>query len=281
MTIGKDWAAQGAERMFAASSGPGSGSGPRFGAPSSGAMQRPAGAPGTFGDAALDVEARKRRIIRRGAIGAGASPASQAALVEAGNIQKASKGRALVSQGDAAAAVALIGTGRLRVVRALGDTRSLSIGYRGAGDVVGESAVGGAATYRESAVATEDVEALFVPVAVFKAVVGSDAAFGAAFINTLVDRHADTEERLASMLFRNVEARLCEFLVKAAMRWGIPEPRGVLIAAPFTHQEMANMIGSTRETVTLTLGDLRRKGILEIDRRRVVVLDREALKSRI
>jgi CRP-like cAMP-binding protein len=44
---------------------------------------------------------------------------------------------------------------------------------------------------------------------------------------------------------------------------------------------MANMIGSTRETVTLTLGDLRKKGVIEIDRRRIVVLDREALRSRV
>ena len=101
------------------------------------------------------------------------------------------------------------------------------------------------------------------------------------FVTMLVDRHGDTEERLASMLFRNVEARLAEFLVKAAARWGIPEPRGVLIAAPFTHQEMASMIGSTRETVTLTLGELRKKGVIDIDRRRIVVLDRDALKSRI
>ena len=41
------------------------------------------------------------------------------------------------------------------------------------------------------------------------------------------------------------------------------------------------MIGSTRETVTLTLGDLRRKGVLDIDRRRIVVLDRDALRSRV
>ena len=73
---------------------------------------------------------------------------------------------------------------------------------------------------------------------------------------------------------------LAEFLLKAMTRWGIPDPRGVLIAAPFTHQEMASMIGSTRETVTLTLGDLRRRGILDVDRRRIVVLDREALRQR-
>ncbi len=149
------------------------------------------------------------------------------------------------------------------------------------GDLVGEAALGGVNLYRESAVATEDVEALLVPVATVRALVAADHAFGCGLLSMLVDRHGDAEDRLASLLFRNVEARLAEFLVKAAARWGIPEPRGVLIAASFTHQEMASMIGSTRETVTLTLGDLRRKGVIEIKRRRIVVLDRDALRSRI
>jgi CRP/FNR family transcriptional regulator, cyclic AMP receptor protein len=232
-------------------------------------------------DGGLDLDARKRRIIRRGSMGNNATPATQTALAEAGTIQRVGKGRPLISQGDAATSIAMLGMGRVRLMRSMSDARSLSLGYRGAGDIVGEAALGGVAAHRESALATEDVEALLVPVATVRALIAADQAFGSGFVTMLVERHADTEERLASMLFRNVEARLAEFLVKAAARWGIPEPRGVLIAAPFTHQEMANMIGSTRETVTLTLGDLRRKGVIEIDRRRIVVLDRDALKSRV
>lgn len=241
---------------------------------------RPAG--GIVGkDGLNDLEARKRRILKRAAMANAALPASQQALADAGTIQRVSKGRPLVSQGEPANAIAMIGMGRVRLTRALSDARTLSIGYRGSGDLVGEAALGGVGIYRESAVATEDVEALMVPVNTVRALIAADQAFGSGLLSMLVERHGDTEDRLASMLFRNVEARLAEFLVKAAARWGIPEPRGVLIAAPFTHQEMANMIGSTRETVTLTLGDLRRKGVIEIDRRRIVVLDREALKSRI
>jgi CRP-like cAMP-binding protein len=147
----------------------------------------------------------------------------------------AAPGRIALSQGDPATVVAMVG--RPAAHPALGETRSLSIGYRGAGDVIGEAAVGGASAYRESAVATEDVEALLVPVGTVRALIAADQAFGSAFVAMLVDRHGDTEERLASMLFRNVEARLAEFLVKAAARWGIPEPRGVLIAAPFTRRD--------------------------------------------
>ncbi|WP_437516988.1 Crp/Fnr family transcriptional regulator [Sorangium sp. So ce1099] len=238
--------------------------------------------PGALGnDGGLDLDSRKRRVVRRGAIGNAASPATQAALADGGTIQRVAKGRHLVTQGDASTALAMLSLGRVRLVRGMSDGRSLSLGYRGAGDVLGEAALGGVTAHRESAIATEDVEALIVPLATVRNLMASDANFAAAIVTTLVERHTDTEERLASMLFRNVEARLCEFLLKAATRWGIPDPRGVLISAPFTHQEMASMIGSTRETVTLTLGDLRRKGVIEIDRRRIVVLDRDALKGRI
>ena len=115
-------------------------------------------------DGQTELEARKRRILRRTAMANAATPASQQALVDAGTIQRVSKGRPLVSQGEPASLIAMIGMGRVRLTRALSDARTLAIGYRGAGDLVGEAALGGAPAYRESAVATEDVEALMVPV---------------------------------------------------------------------------------------------------------------------
>lgn len=237
--------------------------------------------PGAVGnDGGLDPDARKRRILRRGAVGSAASAASQTALSDSGTIQRVTRGRPLVTQGDPANSVVMLGSGRVRLVRALNEGHTLSLGYRGAGDLLGEAALGSVPNHRESAIATEDVEALIVPIATVRGLMASDPAFSNALLAALVERNAETEERLASMLFRNVEARLAEFLLKAAARWGIPDPRGVLISAPFTHQEMASMIGSTRETVTLTLGELRRKGIIEVDRRRIVVLDREGLKTR-
>jgi CRP-like cAMP-binding protein len=237
--------------------------------------------PATLGnDGGLDLDARKRRILRRSAIANAATPASQTGLCDGGTIQRVSRGRILAAQGEPATSIALIGMGRVRLARSMSDGRSLSLGYRGAGDFLGEAALGSVTVHRESAVAAEDVEALTVPVTTLRTLMAQDPALASAVLSMMVERQGDTEERLASMLFRNVEARLAEFLMKAMARWGIPDPRGVLIAAPFTHQEMASMIGSTRETVTLTLGDLRRRGVLDVDRRRVVVLDREALRQR-
>ena len=228
-----------------------------------------------------DLDAKKRRILKRNPIAAAGSPDSMTKLIEAGTLQRVPRGRPLVAQGEPIASIAIVGTGRVRMIRTIDDGRTLSLGYRGPGDIIGEAALGGTPDHRESAVAAEEVEALVIPLATAKAVMASDLGFATGVMATLVARHYDAEERLASMLFRNVEARLAEFLLKAATRWGIPDPRGVLIAAPLTHQEMASMIGSTRETVTLTLGEMRRKGIIEFDRRRIVVRDRDTLRTKV
>jgi CRP-like cAMP-binding protein len=108
----------------------------------------------------------------------------------------------------------------------------------------------------------------------------ADPALGPAALSLLLERQRETESRIESMLFRNVEARLAEFLLKAAERWGVPSPKGTLISAPITHLEIAQAIGSTRETVTLTLGALRREGVLDVAGRRLIVKDREALAAR-
>ena len=203
-------------------------------------------------DATLDPDARKRRILRRGAVGSAASAASQTTISDSGTVQRVTRGRPLVTQGDPANSIVMIGSGRVRLVRALNEGHTLSLGYRGAGDLLGEAALGSVPNHRESAIATEDVEALVVPMATVRGLMGTDLGFANALLASLVERNAETEERLASMLFRNVEARRAEFIRKAAGRSGISDPRGVLIWAPFTPPEMASMIGSTRETVTHT-----------------------------
>jgi CRP-like cAMP-binding protein len=95
----------------------------------------------------------------------------------------------------------------------------------------------------------------------------------------MVERRIQAERRVESLLSRTVESRVAEFLVDASERHGIPESRGVLIGVKYTHQEIADYVGSTRETVTLTLGDLRRRELLVFDHRRIVLTDPDAIRS--
>jgi CRP/FNR family transcriptional regulator, cyclic AMP receptor protein len=186
----------------------------------------------------------------------------------------------VIRQGTAADALLVLGRGRARLERVAADGRVVPLGYRGSGDILGEACLGHAPEHRERATAMEEVEIVRLALPLVDEVLAQDPGLSPAVLSLLLARQRETEDRIESLLFRNVEGRLAEFLLKAAERWGVPSPRGTLISAPITHLEIAQSIGSTRETVTLTLGALRREGLLDVAGRRLIVRDREALAAR-
>jgi CRP-like cAMP-binding protein len=222
----------------------------------------------------LDEEASAR--ILRGSSFRALTSSSRAALLAIAKVERLPKRTRLTDQGQPMETFAILGEGRVRVERRTG-TRNFPLGHRGPGDIVGEMAVSGALA-TESSVVTDDGEALLVQVPPFRALVASDAAVRDALMATLVELQQSTEARLTGLLVQDVTARLAAFLLAARRRWAVPHEQGELISATFTHVDLAQMIGSTRETVTLLLGKLKREGVLAIDRRRIVIRSLSALR---
>jgi len=226
------------------------------------------------------VRARVQRALKLSPLFERASRASREAAVAASELEVAPGGTVVIRQGAPPDGLLVIGRGRARVERIAADGRVVPLGYRGAGELLGESSLGHAAAHAENGTAMEELEYARIPLAVVDSILAEDDGLGPAVLSLLIARQRETEDRIESLLFRNVEGRLAEFLIKAAERWGVPTPRGTLISAPITHLEIAQSIGSTRETVTLTLGSLRREGLLDVAGRRLIVRDREALAAR-
>ena len=80
--------------------------------------------------------------------------------------------------------------------------------------------------------------------------------------------------------FENVPQRLARYLLTLASASGVRTAKGVQVVSAPTHQDMANLIGASRETVTRALGKLQDEGLIETGYRRLVVLDREGLELR-
>jgi CRP/FNR family cyclic AMP-dependent transcriptional regulator len=226
------------------------------------------------------IRARVQRALKLCQLFERGSRTTREAAINASDIDVLPGGSILLEQASPPNALAVIGRGRARVERITPFGKVVPLGYRGGGDVLGEACLGKAPSYNETATAMEEVELVRVPVPVIEECLATDPAFGAAVLSLLLTRQRETEDRIESLLFRNVEGRLVEFLLKAAERWGVPSPKGMLISAPITHLEIAQSIGSTRETVTLTLGALRREGLLDVAGRRLIIRDREALATR-
>ncbi len=230
-----------------------------------------------------DSSARKARIhgaLTSCALFKSASASTLDAAASAGSLDTVPRGELIVQQGSTSHALALLARGRARVERALISGDVMPLGYRGTGDVAGECALSGGENYTENVVAMDDSDIVRIPTSTMTTILQSDTTVTQALVNLLLQRHAEVEERLTSLLFRPVEGRVVEFLLHAAHRWGVTDGRGTLISAPITHLEIAKVIGSTRETVTLTLGALRREGLLSVAGRRLIVVDRDALAKR-
>ena len=79
------------------------------------------------------------------------------------------------------------------------------------------------------------------------------------------------------MAYQRVDQRLARRLIDLASRFGVETERGTLIQANLTQQELAEMVGTTRETLAHTLGDFRRRGLLDTAHHQVVIRDAERL----
>jgi CRP-like cAMP-binding protein len=79
------------------------------------------------------------------------------------------------------------------------------------------------------------------------------------------------EQRLADFALNAIPARLDRLLADFSDRYGVRESEGVLIDIPLPHREIASIVGSTRESVTVRLNAMRREGTIDFVNRRILV----------
>lgn len=219
----------------------------------------------------------KQEIIRRSPFGA-LTGASRSAIHDLARVDHFPKHQRLTEQGAPPDRLFLLGSGRVKIERIAGD-HIVPLGHRGPGQIVGEAACAGSLTSMDTASVVDEIEAVTLAIDPFLSLLLADPQVRAAMTAALAQQHLATEDRLASLLLHGVEARLVSFLLDAVQRWGKRHAGGETITASFTHADVALLIGSTRETVTLLLGKLKRSGLIAFDRRRVIIPDRGALAS--
>ncbi len=90
----------------------------------------------------------------------------------------------------------------------------------------------------------------------------------------------DIQNSLADLLFKDVPSRLATTLQELAAKYGEECRNGVQINPDLTHEELAKLIGSTRETTTANLNEFESEGLIEKSRGNIVIKDEMGLKTR-
>jgi len=133
--------------------------------------------------------------------------------------------------------------------------------------------------YPATAEAIVDSKLLAIPVRLFENLMLSTPSIAVKMMRVMGDKIKELQEKLQVLSGQDVKHRVLTFLLQLADQLGEWRGSTVTINLPMTHQEFANSIGTTRETINRLLNQFSKEDLLEVDRSRIVILDLEALKQ--
>jgi len=188
------------------------------------------------------------------------------------------KGELVYSPFDRGDALYLIEAGRGRLYRSAHDGRQLTLAMLDEGEAFGLVPMNGDDLHDAYAEAMSDCVLRVVPAADLERTAAEHPQVAMNLMRSLSQRLRSVEDRLESLAFRGVAARLAGQLLELMNRYGRVTPQGIRIDERFTHMQLAEMIGTSRETLTKVLNELRESGMIDVRERLVWVLDADALE---
>ena len=145
------------------------------------------------------------------------------------------------------------------------------------GNFFGETGLIGKKTQDDFAMAKSEATIWVFELEILRQVLMNKPKLYLHLINSIGRRLIKTEKRLESMVFKNSRARIVEFLYNLANEQGQRVGYETLVRDFFTHQEIADLTGTSRQTVTTTLNELRNDNVITFNRRRLLVRDLSGL----
>lgn len=229
-------------------------------------MEPPSGPPLT--EAELKVG-----LLREVDLFAGLSPAELKEISRTLPMQTCRVGGLVTSPDDDDERLYVIKRGRVRLYRLAPDGRQLTLEILDKGRIVGRMAWLGQQLTDAYAEAIEDALICSFTPRELQRLIDRFPSVGVNIIRYLSGRLAASEREREVMAFRSVEQRLAARLLELSERFGQPTEGGTAIDARLTQQELADMIGTSRETLATTVASLRERRVLDMHNQRVVILD--------
>jgi CRP/FNR family transcriptional regulator, cyclic AMP receptor protein len=204
------------------------------------------------------------------------APADRAALLESCSTRALPRRQVLFSEGERRGSVFLLRSGRVKLSRRSPTGGEVIITLCGAGELVGFSGLSRSSTRLVTAQVIEAGEAAVIDEADFRAFMASHPAVAVAVIEVMRHRMEAVADALTDIVSEDVPSRIVRLLRRLAQRQGHHRNGQWTLDLRLTHQEMANMIGARRQTVTTAINDLHRTGILKRHEHQIVINEPKA-----
>ncbi|MBA2951756.1 Crp/Fnr family transcriptional regulator [Streptomyces sp. PSKA28] len=234
-------------------------------------------------DAGTDADAAERTwCLAEVDIFCDLSEREMAAIAEAAPMKTYHAGEILYSPSQPSEVLFILKKGRVRVFRVSADGRALTTAIVTPGTIFGEMVLLGQYMYDNYAEALDDVTVCVMSRADVNRLLLRDARIAARITEILGRRLADLEQRLSDSVFKTVAQRIATTLTTltaAQLPAGPLRPGGRHPQIALTHEQLAALAGTSRETCTKVLRDYADHGLIRLARGRITVLDSERLKD--
>jgi CRP/FNR family transcriptional regulator, global nitrogen regulator len=171
--------------------------------------------------------------------------------------------------------------GTIRLYKIYGDDKEATVALLREGGVFGKLSLVEGRWQDVFAEAVTDVRVAGVQKSTLTEVVKRGPEFAVKLFASFSERLRQSDEVIESLLHREVSTRLATLLLNLGDRFGeANDGEGAVLDVRLTHQDLANMVASTREAVSKVMSEFQREGSIEVQNRKIVLTDKGALTER-
>ena len=200
-------------------------------------------------------------------------------VLKQGRRKVLNRGQTLFSQGAKHDGIFLVESGRIRVFYTSPQGREITLAYWHVGNFVGGPEVFDTGVHQWSGVAASNASVIQLPGRELRTLVAEIPNFAIGLIEGLSFK-GKCYSALAQMLgTRSITERLAHLLLHLVDLYGVDDPDGKVIAAAFTHADIAHIVGATRQWVTISLKRMQEKRIVRTRRSQIVVCRPDVLEE--
>lgn len=190
------------------------------------------------------------------------------------------KGDVLFHEGDAGDRLYVILEGKVKLGQTSSDGRESLLGVLGPGEMFGELSLFDPGQRTSTATALTDAVVLGLGNEQLKSWLTGRPEVATALLQALARRLRRTNEAMADLVFSDVPGRVAKALMELGEKFGELTSEGLLVTHDMTQEELAQLVGASRETVNKALADFAQRGWIRLESRQVLILDVERLGRR-
>ena len=219
-------------------------------------------------------------VVRRAPLFAALDSDDAEALLAQMSPARMERGDILFREGEVGDSLYVIGEGKIKLGRSSSDGRENLVAILGPGEMFGELSLFDPGPRTMTATAVAETQLLGLGNDSLTGLLTGRPEVAKALLAALAQRLRRTNEHLADLVFTDVPGRVAKALLDLAERFGRPVEEGVMVSHDLTQEELAQLVGASRETVNKALADFASRGWLRLEPRSVVIMDVERLARR-